>query len=273
MALLPDESRARDRPGRAEGARCAGAGRGHEAMKRHLRGELMRYEEEHVGGELHAIRCNRNVSPNLRCPCNVDTVSVKTDSSHWTCVRWRPREGAVPMSDVELPGSDPVERHHDDLDDFLEEELRDPEFRGAYDDAMARSALLRALVSRRGDCQLSQADVAALMGTTQSAVSDLERGATDPRLSTLQRFARAVHCSLHLTLHVDHQPARSWRVESSSQAVWSAIAPSPYWGPLLEQVAGTGRTRPSALSASANTSVAPVAMRGEPDEFVRAVAK
>jgi phage-related protein len=26
------------------------------AMKRHLRGELLRYEEEHLGGDLHAIR-------------------------------------------------------------------------------------------------------------------------------------------------------------------------------------------------------------------------
>jgi transcriptional regulator with XRE-family HTH domain len=50
----------------------------------------------------------------------------------------------------------------------------------------------------RGEQGISQAEVASAMGTTQSAVSDLERGATDPRLSTLQRYARAVGCVLHI---------------------------------------------------------------------------
>jgi transcriptional regulator with XRE-family HTH domain len=177
------------------------------------------------------------------------------------------------MSEIEVPGSDPVERHRDDLDDFLDEELSDPQFRGAYEDAMARSALLRALVSRRGERQLSQADVAALMGTTQSAVSDLERGATDPRLSTLQRFARAVRCQLRLHLHVDQPPARSWPVQQCSQVGWAAVTSSGYWTPLLEQLAGTGRARTTVLSAPADTTVAPVELRAEPDEFVQAVSK
>jgi DNA-binding XRE family transcriptional regulator len=88
----------------------------------------------------------------------------------------------------------------DDLDALLDEEMRDPAFREAYEDAAARSALLRLLVTERGERQVSQADVAARMGTTQSAVSDLERGATDPRLSTLQRYARAIGCALHIAV-------------------------------------------------------------------------
>jgi transcriptional regulator with XRE-family HTH domain len=177
------------------------------------------------------------------------------------------------MGEIELREGDPLERHSDDLDDFLDEELRDPEFRGAYEDAMARSALLRALVSRRGECQLNQAGVAALMGTTQSAVSDLERGATDPRLSTLQRFARAVRCQLRLHLHMDQPPIRSWPVQQCSQVGWSATTSSEYWAPLLEQLAGTGRARTTVLSAPADTRVAPVELRAEPDEFVQAVTK
>jgi ribosome-binding protein aMBF1 (putative translation factor) len=102
-----------------------------------------------------------------------------------------------------------VEREPDDLDDFLDEELRDPAFRGAYDDAMARSALLRALVSRRQESRLSQTEVASLMNTTPSAVSDLERGATDPRLSVLQQYARAVGCRLRWDLDTDHPRSRS----------------------------------------------------------------
>jgi transcriptional regulator with XRE-family HTH domain len=47
---------------------------------------------------------------------------------------------------------------------------------------------------------MSQKQVAQAMQTTQSAVSELEGGATDPRLSTLQRYARAV--GAELTVHL-----------------------------------------------------------------------
>ena len=43
---------------------------------------------------------------------------------------------------------------------------------------------------------LSQADVAARIGTTQSAIARLESGAADPRLSTVQRYAEAVGADL-----------------------------------------------------------------------------
>lgn len=86
----------------------------------------------------------------------------------------------------------------DDLDLFLEEQLQDERFRAAYEAAAARSALLRDLTSRRSDRSISQSAVARLMGTTQSAVSDLENGSTDPRLSTLQWYARAIGCRLEI---------------------------------------------------------------------------
>jgi transcriptional regulator with XRE-family HTH domain len=39
---------------------------------------------------------------------------------------------------------------------------------------------------------LTQGDVAALMGTTQSVVARIERGSGTPPMRTLQRFANAV---------------------------------------------------------------------------------
>jgi transcriptional regulator with XRE-family HTH domain len=86
----------------------------------------------------------------------------------------------------------------DDLDEFLDGQLDDPAFRGAYEDAEVRSGLLRIFVSCRKDARLTQQGTADIMGTTQSAVSDLENGATDPRLSTLQRYARAVGGALRV---------------------------------------------------------------------------
>ena len=47
---------------------------------------------------------------------------------------------------------------------------------------------------------LSQAELARLCGTTQSAIARLERGARPPRLDTLARIAEALDCSLDVTL-------------------------------------------------------------------------
>jgi DNA-binding XRE family transcriptional regulator len=88
----------------------------------------------------------------------------------------------------------------DALDVFIAEQQHDPVFADAYEDAEARAALLRSLVEQRKARGLSQSQVAERMGTTQSAVSDLESGGSDPRLSTLQRYARAVNAAIRLGL-------------------------------------------------------------------------
>jgi transcriptional regulator with XRE-family HTH domain len=56
--------------------------------------------------------------------------------------------------------------------------------------------VLEALVRRRQRLGLSQTVVAARMGTSQSAVARLEAGRSDPRLSTLQRYAAALDTSV-----------------------------------------------------------------------------
>jgi len=58
--------------------------------------------------------------------------------------------------------------------------------------AAGRSSLVRDLVALRQAAGLSQTEVAARMGTSQSAVARLEAGTTDVRASTLERYAAAV---------------------------------------------------------------------------------
>ncbi len=64
-----------------------------------------------------------------------------------------------------------------------------------------RAGLVRVLVAQRLRAGLSQTEVAARMGTSQSAVARLEAGAADARASTLERYAAAIggeiNCSLH----------------------------------------------------------------------------
>lgn len=58
--------------------------------------------------------------------------------------------------------------------------------------ARRRKELTEALVARRVQLGLSQTEVAARMGTSQSAVARLESGHGDVRLSSLERYATAV---------------------------------------------------------------------------------
>jgi predicted transcriptional regulator len=72
----------------------------------------------------------------------------------------------------------------------------DPERRTAFPGlqglAARRRELVKELVKARHERGLSQTEIAAQMGTSQSAVARLERGDVDVRLSTLERYAAAV---------------------------------------------------------------------------------
>ncbi|CAN5464297.1 helix-turn-helix transcriptional regulator [soil metagenome] len=65
-------------------------------------------------------------------------------------------------------------------------------FPGFREMATSRARLVDELTARRQALGLSQTEVAARMGTSQSAVARLEAGAADLRVSTLERYAAAV---------------------------------------------------------------------------------
>jgi transcriptional regulator with XRE-family HTH domain len=68
----------------------------------------------------------------------------------------------------------------------------DPVLPGFAEIAKRRRELAEALVSARVASGLSQTEVAARMGTSQSSVARLESGNADVRLSTLERYAVAL---------------------------------------------------------------------------------
>ncbi len=71
-------------------------------------------------------------------------------------------------------------------------ERRRSAFPGFDDLDASRRALVDDLVARRVASGLTQTEVAARMGTSQSAVARLEAGEVDVRLSTIERYAAAV---------------------------------------------------------------------------------
>ena len=61
------------------------------------------------------------------------------------------------------------------------------------------------VADRRKERGLSQADLAQLVGTTQSAIARLESGGRPPRIDTLLRIANALDADLHIEL-LDREP-------------------------------------------------------------------
>lgn len=74
----------------------------------------------------------------------------------------------------------------------LGERRHDPLLPGFKEMAARRKALTEDLVARRISLGLTQTQVAARMGTSQSAVARVEAGSSDVRLSTIERYAAAV---------------------------------------------------------------------------------
>ncbi len=75
-----------------------------------------------------------------------------------------------------------------------------PRLPGFREMAERRQLTVDDLVAHRRAVGLSQTEVAARMGTSQSTVARLESGDVDPRLSTLERYAQAVGRRLDVRL-------------------------------------------------------------------------
>lgn len=74
-----------------------------------------------------------------------------------------------------------------------------PAYRAAYDALEEEFALVNGMIQARARADLSQAEVAKRMGTTESAISRLESGRSKPSTRTLERYAKAVGHRLRIT--------------------------------------------------------------------------
>ena len=76
---------------------------------------------------------------------------------------------------------------------------KNPKFRAAYDALEDEFALAAALIEARAKADMTQEEVAAAMGTTQTAVARMESGRTMPSTRTLERFAKATGMRLRIS--------------------------------------------------------------------------
>ena len=78
--------------------------------------------------------------------------------------------------------------------------LADPEIRAEYEALAPEFEISTELLRARLRAGLSQADLASLMGTSQSAIARLESGQTLPSSKTLIRFAEATGSKIQVRL-------------------------------------------------------------------------
>lgn len=85
-----------------------------------------------------------------------------------------------------------------DFNTYLQEQLKDPEFRAEYEALEPEFAIMRAMVEARKRTGMTQKDLAAATGIYQGDISKMERGCGNPSLKTLQRLAAGMGMTLKL---------------------------------------------------------------------------
>lgn len=86
----------------------------------------------------------------------------------------------------------------DDLDRYLEEQLKDPEFRKEWEATQLEFDITELLIQARAAKNVSQKELAARAGIRQSNLSRIERGQCKPNLETLEKIARGLGKRLQL---------------------------------------------------------------------------
>ncbi len=88
------------------------------------------------------------------------------------------------------------------LKDYIADQMKNPEFKKAWDDLDPEFQVLKAMIKAREKSGITQAELAKRLGTKQSVVSRLERGAfSKASLETIKKVADALDMRLELRLH------------------------------------------------------------------------
>ena len=90
------------------------------------------------------------------------------------------------------------------LNEFMAEQLKNPEFREEYDKIQPELDVIRALVEARISQNLTQKELAARTGIDQADISKLENGTMNPSLNLLKRLADG----MGMVLRIEFVPKR-----------------------------------------------------------------
>ena len=78
------------------------------------------------------------------------------------------------------------------FDDFLQEQLQDPEIRKEYEALQPEHTVIQAMIDARKKSGMTQKELAEITCIAQGDISKLKRGSANPSIRTLQRLAKGM---------------------------------------------------------------------------------
>lgn len=87
-----------------------------------------------------------------------------------------------------------------DFRKHLNEKLQDPEFKKEWESLELRFAVIKQLIKLRNAYNLSQAQLAEKLNTTQAVISRIENGSVNIGIDFLERLAKAFDKKVEIKL-------------------------------------------------------------------------
>ncbi|MDU3198750.1 MAG: helix-turn-helix transcriptional regulator [Anaerococcus hydrogenalis] len=84
------------------------------------------------------------------------------------------------------------------FDDYLKEQLKDPEFEKEYESIKPEIEIMKMIITARNEQKLTQKDLSKKIGMDQAEISKLENGNANPTLKVLQRVANGLNKKLEI---------------------------------------------------------------------------
>lgn len=85
-----------------------------------------------------------------------------------------------------------------DLQVYLNEQLKNPEFKKEWDNLEPEFNAIQAIIDARKKCNLTQKELAEKTGINQADISKIETGNANPTLQVLKRLAEGMDMILKL---------------------------------------------------------------------------
>lgn len=84
------------------------------------------------------------------------------------------------------------------FDEYLAEQMKNPEFKAEYDALEPEFAIVQAIINARKLKGITQKELSERTGIAQGDISKLENGNGNPSIKTLKRLAAAMDMSLKI---------------------------------------------------------------------------
>ena len=85
-----------------------------------------------------------------------------------------------------------------ELKEYINEQLKDPDFKKEWDDLDPEMEVIRAMIKARNSQNLTQKELAEKTGINQANISKLENGNMNPSLKLLKRLADGMGMNLRI---------------------------------------------------------------------------